>query len=87
MNGAIRERHEPSQVREAMSLHAEEIMDKELAQAGLGRAGLASLPKTAPVKIQIARKLRQSTTLTLRQVASLLHAGAWRSLANALSKI
>jgi hypothetical protein len=83
---AERDRHEASQVRETMRSRARRMIEEELAITGLQVEDLASLPKGAPVKVRIARKLRKETTLTLKEVASLLHGGNWRSLANALSK-
>jgi len=83
---AERDRHEASQVRETMRSRARRMIEEELAITGLKVEDLASLPKGAPIKVRIARKLRKETTLTLKEVASLLHGGNWRSLANALSK-
>ncbi len=87
LTAATRDRHEGAQVRESMRLRGRRIIRHELARAGIEQSELAALPKGAPIKIQIARQLRQSTTLTLKEIAGLLHAGAWRSLANALSKM
>ena len=86
LQGATRDRHEATQVRECMQIQAQRIIEEELAKEGLSREELPLLRKGAGVKIQLARKLRQSTTLTLKEVSQLLHAGNWRSLANALSK-
>ena len=86
LQGATRDRHEATQVRESMQIQAQRIIEEELAKEGLSREKLPLLRKGAAVKIQLARKLRQSTTLTLKEVSQLLHAGNWRSLANALSK-
>lgn len=57
-----------------------------LAEAGIMQDDLPLLPKGAAVKIELARRLRGSTTLTLKEIALLLYAGNWRSLANSLSK-
>ena len=86
LQGATRDRHEATQVRESMQIKAQRIIEEELSKEGLSREELPLLRKGAAVKIQLARKLRQSTTLTLKEVSQLLHAGNWRSLANALSK-
>ncbi len=85
MAPAVPDRHEPAQVRESMMSRAQAIIAGELARARIDRSELANLPKGAPIKILLARQLRQSTTLTLKDIAKLLHAGTWRSLANALS--
>jgi len=86
MGPAVPERHESKYVRESMVERARRIVREELADARLEAETLKALPKGAPIKIRIARRLRQSTTLTLREIAVLLHAGTWRSLANALSQ-
>jgi len=80
------DRHESAFVRESMASRADRIVGEELASARLEPRSLEVLPKGAPIKIRIARRLRESTTLTLKEISALLHAGAWRSLANALSK-
>jgi len=86
MKGALQDRHEAGAVKESMQVRARYLLDEELARAGVTKEELPHLPKGARVKIDLARKLRKSTTLTLKEVALLLHAGYWRSLANALSK-
>jgi len=86
MSDAVADRHESAFVRESMASRADRIVGEELASARLEPRSLEVLPKGAPIKIRIARRLRESTTLTLKEISALLHAGAWRSLANAFSK-
>ena len=86
MSSAAAERHEAAYVRESMIGRALRIIDEELSGARLDAGALEALSKGAPVKIAIARRLRESTTLNLKEITSLLHAGSWRSLANALSR-
>ncbi|MGC1480198.1 MAG: transposase [Chthoniobacterales bacterium] len=78
--------HAPEDVRESMLARAERILEEELAKDALTRDSLLKLPKGAPIKVRAAERIRGSTTLTLKEVAELLHAGHWRSLANALVK-
>jgi len=84
---ASRDAHEPRQVKETMQVKARRVIEEALNREGVAEVDLAHLPKGAPVKVRIARELRAETTLTLREIAELLHAGSWRSLANALSKV
>ncbi len=56
------------------------------AQGFIAAASMKSDGAPIKIKIKIASLLRESTTLTLNDVAHLLHAGNWRSLANARSK-
>lgn len=86
MAPADRELHEPVYVRESMGAKAARILEEELSRARIHPDALETLPKGAPIKIRIARRLRESTTLTLRETAALLQAGSWRTLANALSQ-
>ena len=37
-------------------------------------------PKSPPLKLAIAARLRRETTLTTRQIAQPLHLGSWKSL-------
>ncbi len=86
MTPAVRDRQEPEAVRQSMTGRATQILHERLLLAGVDEKELSDLPKGLPLKIEIARELRRATTLTLKDVAALLHAGNWRTLANALSK-
>ena len=86
MPSAVADRHESHFVRESMVSRAQRIVAQELARARIDPRTLETLPKAAPIKIRIARRLRESTTLTIKEIAARLHAGTWKSLANALSK-
>ncbi len=81
------ERHAPDQVRDQQRLNAMSVLRRELEREGLKTSELPGLRKGHPIKIRIAEILRRKTTMGLREIAELLHAGHWRSLANALSKI
>ena len=86
MSEVVADRHESAFVRESMASRAGRIVGEELARERMHPRSLEALAKGAPIKIRIARRLRESTTLTLKEIAVILHAGAWRSLANALSR-
>jgi|GEM_PF-2405723 len=58
------------------------MIEAHLAANGLTQQDLQALPKGACIKVGIARKFRNETTLTLKETASLLHAGNWRLLPN-----
>jgi hypothetical protein len=79
MEVAVRDRHDASQVREAMQTQAMRMIEAEPAANGLTLQDLETLPKGAAIKVRIARSIRKETTLTLKETASLLHAGNWRS--------
>jgi hypothetical protein len=63
---------------------AEDVIAEELARRHWTQADLATRLKGDPEKVQIARRLRRETTVTLKWVASRLHMGAWTYLANSL---
>jgi hypothetical protein len=50
----------------------------------MNREGL--LPKGHPVKVQLARQLRQETTMSLKWIAGRLHMGAWTYVSNLLAE-
>ncbi|MGB8355800.1 MAG: hypothetical protein WCD79_18015 [Chthoniobacteraceae bacterium] len=62
----------------------EEIIAEMLAAEGLREADLPNLRKGAPGKVRIARRLREETTLTLRQIAERLKMGVGTHVAHLL---
>jgi len=87
MQKASPERHAADQVRDQQRLNAAGLLERELGEEGIAMEDLPGLKKGHPKKVRIAKVLRRQTTLTLREIASLLHAGHWRSLANMISKM
>ncbi len=85
MKPGVRGSHAADQVGESMRVKARRVLDEALSEAGLNDDDLMRMRKGAAFKIEVAARLRAETTLTLPEVAKLLHAGSWRSLANALS--
>ncbi len=79
--------HHAIEVRETMELEAEKIIDEMLKDRGLLRDELIEKPKGDPIKLQVAVSLRARTTMSIPWIAKALHAGSWKSLANALAKL
>jgi hypothetical protein len=50
----------------------------------LGYRDLEERPKGDAAKLELARRLRKETTLTIRQIAERLSMGSWKSLNNKL---
>jgi hypothetical protein len=51
---------------------------------GWKEQALRLLPKGHPRKVEIARRLREETTLSLKWIAARLHMGTWRYVSNLL---
>jgi putative transposase len=87
MNSARPDVHAAEYLRDQRWSNARAWLDQELSKSGLNADALSRLEKGHPEKLRIANLLRQNSTLTLREIAGLLHAGNWRTLANNLSKM
>ncbi len=59
---------------------ARRLIASELARAGWSVEQLARERKGAAVKVAIARRLRQETTMPLKWIAAELHMGTWTHL-------
>ncbi len=75
----------PELMREAAEDKAESILQAEFVQRRWQESNLSVRRKGDPEKIQIARRLRRETTVTLKWIASRLHMGSWTYVANLLS--
>ena len=64
---------------ETAQTKAERIIAEELARLGWQEAELAARRKQDPDKVQLAQRLRQETTLSVRQIAERLHLGTPKS--------
>ena len=64
---------------ETAQTKAERIIAEELARLGWQEAQLAARRKQDPDKVQLAQRLRQETTLSVRQIAERLHLGKPKS--------
>jgi len=60
---------------EVAQAKAERIVGEELRRLGWRQADLGGRPKRDPRKLQIAVRLRQETTLSVKQIAARLHLG------------
>jgi putative transposase len=69
---------------ESEQQRAERIVREELRKLGWTSQQLRTQPKSDPRKLQIAKRLRQETTMSWRWITARLHAGVWRYLAACL---
>ena len=75
MEGKVGENH-PGQTRlETAEAKAEGIVAEELARLGWTQGDLAAQQKSHPVKLALAARLRQETTLSVKQIAERLYLG------------
>lgn len=75
MDGQVGENH-PGQTRlETAEAKADRIVAEELARLQWSPADLEALPKSHPSKMALAARLRQETTLSVKQIAERLHLG------------
>jgi hypothetical protein len=75
---AGRLRHESAEAK------AERLIAQELQRLHWKEPDLKEHPKSHPLKLALAARLRRETTLTIRQIARRLHMGSWKSLNNKL---
>ncbi len=76
--------HASSQRAENAAALAARLIRQALAEEGLGESDLRRLRKGAPVKVRIARRLREQTTLSLQEIAARLHMGTAGHVAHLL---
>jgi REP element-mobilizing transposase RayT len=74
------EHHFGEERRESAEDKAARMVAAGLKEAGWQESDLALLPKGHPVKIALARRLRQETTLPLKWISTRLQMGSWRSV-------
>jgi putative transposase len=72
------------ELREADTLHAERLVREELRRRGWGEAELGRRRKGDPEKVEIAWRLRQESTMTLKWIAQRLRMGVWTHVSNCL---
>jgi putative transposase len=78
--GTLREHHGSSERVETDTVRARQLISAELDRAGWDEARLASERKGHPLKVALARRLRQETTMSLKRIAAELHIGTWTHL-------
>ncbi len=76
--------HSGSERRESEVARAERLLDEELQRLGWTAHDLEKRRKGDPGKVQIARRLRHETTVSLSWIASRLQMGAWTHVSNLL---
>jgi hypothetical protein len=76
--------HYGEELRQADEVHALALLQKGLKARRWKEADLAERPKGDPEKLDIAWRLRQETTMTLKWIAQKLHTGSWTYLSNLL---
>jgi len=76
--------HYGEELRESDEAHAERLMQGELRRRKWRNEELARRRKRDPAKLQIAWRLRQETTMTLKWIAQRLQMGRWTYLSNCL---
>lgn len=79
-SGQMGEHHYGTERGESAAEKAVRIVREELAKAGRAEEDLASRAKGDPVKVAVAARLRQETTVTLKWISQRLHMGAWTHL-------
>lgn len=84
MSQPVGEHHYGPERRESAEQRAERIVREALRQAGLKEQTLGQLPKAAPAKLAVARRLRAETTVPLKWIATRLQMGTWTYLNNRL---
>jgi len=86
MHGLAGPEHGGAERRETEEAWAEKLLAEALQREGWTVGELAQRRKGDAVKVRLARRLRQETTMTLSWIAKQLHMGAAGSLANLLRK-
>ena len=80
------EHHTGELARENSQARAERIITEHLAASGWNPADLRRRPKSDPTKLALAARLRQETTLTVKQIAERLSLGTPKSATTALHR-
>ena len=84
MSQPVGQHHYGPERQESAEDKAERIVRQALRSAGLKERALGQLPKAAPAKLAVARKLRAETTVPLKWIAQRLQMGTWTYLNNRL---
>ena len=62
------------------------MVQEELQRLGWPETDLRARPKGHGGKVQVARRLRQETTMSLKWIAARLHMGSWTYVSNLLNE-
>ncbi len=79
MEGKLGEHHSGALHRESAEAKTERIVAEELGRLGWKEAELVGRRKSDPGKLAIAARLRQQTTLPLKEIAARVHLGTSKS--------
>ena len=79
MEGKLGENHSGELRRETAQAKAERIISEELRRLGWKRKDLAARRKSDPDKLAIAARVRQETTLTIKDIGARVHLGTSKS--------
>jgi hypothetical protein len=86
VHGRIGPNHYGQERRESVEEQARRIVAQTLSDLGLSAAQWEMLPANAVVKVQLARRLRRETTLSLKWIADRLGVASWKYLSNLLGQ-
>jgi hypothetical protein len=75
MDGKLGENHPGEIKRETAEAKAERLISEELTRLKWSQEDLVAYSKSDPRKLPIAARLRQETTLSIKQIAERLHLG------------
>ncbi len=75
MEGSLGGHHAGELHRQAADAKAERILGEELQRRGWRQEDLAARRKNDPAKLEMAARLRQETTLSIKTIATLMHLG------------
>ncbi len=79
MEGKLGDHHAGGLHQETAEAKAERIIREEMTRQGWKEKELKERTKSDPVKLALAARLRQETTLTIRAIAGRLDMGTWKS--------
>jgi REP element-mobilizing transposase RayT len=82
MHGRIGANHFGPERKESAEESGRRILAQKLSELGLTLVQLEALPANATVKVELARRLRRETTLSLKWIAEQLGVGSWKYLSN-----
>ena len=85
-DGQLREHHGGKEKLETDLERARRVVASELARSGWTTTQLATERKGHAVKVAIAQRLREETTMSLKWIAAELHMGTWTHLNRLLHK-
>jgi hypothetical protein len=86
MHGRIGANHFGPERKESAEERGRRSVAEKLSDLGLTPVQLDALPAKATVKVELARRLRRETTLSLKWVAEQLGVGSWKYLSNLLGQ-